>query len=214
MRIVTWNMAGNWRSGHEDLLREIDADLLLLTEVHTEAALDAYHQHRSQALMLPTTSWAAIFARSELVPLPDPHQASASALVAGTTVISSVLPWPQAGDLWPWGAPDHTERMTETIEAVTALLVPETLWGGDWNTPLVGNISGFTKTAQSALLAALSPTPLQVPTVDLPAKGDRQSSIDHIAVPESWKVLAAERVRTGGLSDHDAYWIEVVPPPS
>ena len=215
MRIATWNIAGKWRSGHQHLLHALDADVLLLTEVPAEAALDGYQQHRTRASMVGATkNWAAIFARSELAPRPDPHPASASAVIGGTTVIASVMPWPRAGDLWPWSSPDHTERMAETAAAVLEGVVPgETIWGGDWNTPLTGNLSGFTRASKTALLDALNGQPLRVPTRDLPAKSDLQRSIDHIAVPDSWETLRAERVRTGTLSDHDAYWIEVLPHP-
>ncbi|MEI2713882.1 MAG: endonuclease/exonuclease/phosphatase family protein [Nocardioides sp.] len=216
MRIVTWNVAGKWRTGHQDLLHALDADVLLLTEVPIEGALEGYHQHTSRASMAGSTKkWAAVFARSELTPLPDPHPASAAAVVGGATVISSIMPWPRAGTLWPWGSPDHTERMAETASAVLETVVPgETIWGGDWNTPLTGNLSGFARASQAALLDALNGQPFQVPTKDLLAKSDLQSSIDHIAVPDSWETLHAERVRTDTLSDHDAYWIEVLPHPS
>jgi len=57
---------------------------------------------------------------------------------------------------------------------------------------------------------------LQVPTADLPHQLDGLHSIDHIAVPGTWRVLSAERASATyqgrRLSDHHAYVVEVVPP--
>jgi hypothetical protein len=50
---------------------------------------------------------------------------------------------------------------------------------------------------------------LKVLTTDLLHRGDYCNAIDHIAVPLDWKVKSAERIGAGGLSDHDAYVIEV-----
>lgn len=213
MRIATWNMDGKWHPAHLELLGALDADVLLLTEVHRDAAIIGYEQQRTQASIKGTnSSWSAIVSRVGLTPLPDPHPASAAAVIDGVSVISSVMPWPRAVDLWPWGSTNHTERMAETAEGLSEKVGRgATIWGGDWNTPLTGNIAGFTRAAQVALLDVLRGTPLQVPTINLPAKNGLQTSIDHIAVPKAWSILAVARVQTGKLSDHDAYWVDVDP---
>lgn len=63
-----------------------------------------------------------------------------------------------------------------------------------------------------ALREVLDTLGLQVPTANLPHRLDGRGSIDHIAVPGSWRVLSADRVsatREGKrLSDHDAYVVE------
>lgn len=87
------------------------------------------------------------------------------------------------------------------------------IWGGDWNQPLAGNLSGFSRSAQSAILSAVGGMRLQVPTAEVPSSSAPQRSIDHIALPQSWVVHATGHIPVGrDLSDHYAYWVEVEPP--
>ena len=57
MRIGTWNLAGRWSEAHEDLLRSLDCDVLLLTEVSESLTLGDYFLHRTAATMAPDRKW-------------------------------------------------------------------------------------------------------------------------------------------------------------
>jgi hypothetical protein len=51
---------------------------------------------------------------------------------------------------------------------------------------------------------------LVVPTATLAHQlGANHHTIDHIAVPSGWIVTAACRIPANGLSDHDAYVVDV-----
>jgi hypothetical protein len=52
---------------------------------------------------------------------------------------------------------------------------------------------------------------LAVPTGDRPHRIEGVLSIDRIAVPATWAVASCRRVPADGLSDHDAYVVEVAP---
>ena len=78
-RIGTWNLAGKWSDAHQRLLVDLDCDVLLLTEVRRDVELASYHRHLTQDDMAARRAWAGIYSRQPLVPLPDPHPASALA---------------------------------------------------------------------------------------------------------------------------------------
>lgn len=164
--------------------------------------------------MGPTKHWAAVLATHSLEPVEDPHPASAAAYVDGRLVCSSVLPWPLAGEHWPWGPSEHQARVEETLDQLALALSDEvSVWGGDWNQPLTGNFLGFRRSAQLAIRAAVDGMRLQVPTAELPSSTAPQRSIDHIALPQSWLVRANGHIPVvRDLSDHYAYWVEVEPP--
>ncbi|WP_370287787.1 endonuclease/exonuclease/phosphatase family protein [Nocardioides sp.] len=216
MRIATWNLEQRWSDAHAEVLRGLDADLLLLTECRDDVVLAQWARHATAASMPSGAAWAAVLSRAPLTPLPDPHPASAAALVHGVTVCCSVLPWPRAGEHWPWGASGHQERMEETLAALAPTLAAEAgVWGGDWNQPLTGSLAGFTRAAREALETALATHGLQAPTAALPGTHPGQGSIDHVAVPIGWEVSGAGRVEVPrALSDHHACWIEVDPAPA
>ena len=146
-------------------------------------------------------------------PLPDPHPASAAALLEDMVVCASVLPWPLARDSWCWGPAERLTRMQETLAQLTdALEGRTTIWGGDWNQPLEGSLAGFSRAGRDAITASTEMLDLQVPTASLPARPLGQGSIDHLAVPRSWTVSGAGCVPVDEhLSDHHAYWVEAVP---
>ena len=101
--------------------------------------------------------------------------------------------------------------MRAAIDSLTANLPKvDLVWGGDWNQSLTGERDYVgTYEGRTFLKSALESLDLQVPTADLfHQKGCGQYTIDHIAVPSMWKVKA-HRVVAGGLSDHDAYVVEV-----
>ncbi|MET3962762.1 hypothetical protein ABIE44_002696 [Marmoricola sp. OAE513] len=216
MRIGTWNLEGKWSDDHARLLGELACDVWLLTENVPLARPDGYDLHLTVDRMGEKKYWAGIASRWPIDPLPDPDVASALGQISGVRFCSSVLPWKQAGQYSPWGGGSHGREMAEVLGRLRPVLAePPVVWGGDWNQPLSGNIQGFTRDAQRVLLGAVDAAGLVVPTQLLPGRPAGQQSIDHIAVPASWEVVDAGHVAvTPSLSDHDAYWIEVVAPGS
>lgn len=214
MRIGTWNLEGRWSAEHADVLWNADCDVWMLTEVPPRAALDGYDQHLSAELTPRSLHWSGLVSRLPLERLPDPHPASVAARVNGVVVCASVLPWPFA-EGHPWAGESQTEQAQTTIAAVQDILKGEVaVWGGEWNQPLSGNIVGFSRTVQTAILAAVDALELQVPTAGLTARHGRgQNSIDHVAVPASWVVTEFGKVDLPDrISDHDAYWVDAAPP--
>jgi hypothetical protein len=94
MRIGTWNLDGQWSMAHDVFMQKQACDVWLLTEVPGDISLQGYTQHLSQEIMLKGKHWAGVFSLLplRLVPLDDPHPASAAAIVGGTTFVSSILP--------------------------------------------------------------------------------------------------------------------------
>lgn len=211
-------MAGRMAPGWQDLLLDADCDVWLLTEVSESAELARYNAHRSEAPMAAPRHWAAVFSRMPLEPLADPHMASAAAVVGGVTYCSSILPWRSSGGepTWPGAEPPGNIHSGRTRHAVDLLLraLPRrnVVWGGDWNHALSGDEWAGTKGGRSHVLAAVDELRLQVATAALPHRLDGMLSIDHVAVPTSWTIRAAERLDAEGLSDHDCYVVDVEVP--
>jgi hypothetical protein len=181
-------MAGRWSDDHLALVRDLDCDVLLLTEVSQRTTLPGYELHPTKTEMARHRWWAAVAARTALSGLPDPHIASALANVNDWTFCSSVLPWRSCGHD-PWGPGNHGAMTVRALEEITSALPMSALvWGGDWNHALTGRHQPH---AIETLL-----------------------SIDHIAVPAGLEVADVRRVSAavGGrrLSDHDAYALRMV----
>lgn len=220
MKIATWNLQGRWTPAHRALIDALDSDVLLLTEVSEKVELPGYHLHRTTGLMATKRRWAAVASRDALVALPDPHPASALAVVDGWTFCSSILPWTGANDPELWGPPNHAARTGRTVDALQpALSRPahegRLVWGGDWNHALQGREHAGSKAGRAHVLEAVAALGLVVPTTYLPHQIESLLSIDHVAVPAGASVLAATHHSTtydgGRLSDHDAYVVEVGP---
>ncbi|MGN6782946.1 MAG: endonuclease/exonuclease/phosphatase family protein [Marmoricola sp.] len=211
MRIATWNLEGKWTLRHRHLAESLDADLLLLTEVPDRVAIAGMRVHLTQGEMQPGRRWAAVAARTPISPLPDPHGATALADVDGLRVASSVLPWRNCGNSFPWTGPDQGSR---TIAAVTDIEAANpVIWGGDWNHELAGRIYAGSVAGRARILAALDLLGLDVATARAPHRLPGATSIDHVAVPSFWSVTSAERVSSImegiALSDHDAYVVNM-----
>jgi hypothetical protein len=211
MRIGTWNLEGKWTPSHERVLVLLDCDVLLLTEIHASLNLEGYEQQVSVATVGDAMHWAGIWSRTPMLRHPDPHPASVSAEARGVTFVCSVLPWPLCGDREPWEGSTSTDRMRKAVEQVASGLGRRpSVWGGDWNQPLTGDMRGFSRASQAVIVDAVQELDMAVPTTSLPAQNSEQMSIDHIAVPRGWPVLGAGSVFVPrDLSDHDAYWVEV-----
>jgi len=70
-------------------------------------------------------------------------------------------------------------------------------------------ISRLTVLSETPIQAAIKTLGLKVPTATLGHQKPKQDSIDHIAVPNSVSVVKAVQVDADGLSDHDAYVVEI-----
>lgn len=213
LRVGTWNLAGRWSADHHDLMSEQSCDVWLLTEVSAEVALDGYAAHLTEAVMTGRRRWAAVFAREALSPLPDPHPASAAAVVKGLTYCSSILPWRSCGSEPPWEGSRHADKTAAAVAALVEVL-PATnrVWGGDWNHALKGRESAGSGEGRRHLLDAITALSLHVPTATQPHQINGLLSIDHIGVPADSNVTRSQhlkaQVNNRQLSDHDAYVVE------
>ena len=100
-----------------------------------------------------------------MVPMDDPHPASAAALIDGAFVCASVLPWPLVRTSWPWGPTEHQLRVELSLDDLVAAMPNDAIiWGGDWNQPLTGNLAGFSRAARASIVSVLDRLSLQVPT--------------------------------------------------
>jgi len=192
-------------------------DIWLLTEVSADTVADdniasALHVHHTHKHMTPQKYWSAILSTKTIDPFPDPHPASAAALIDGVAYCSSILPWATCGSEpdQPWRGSSLGEKTEAALKPIQHLLENKTtVWGGDWNQNLSGRWehvgSQMMKDAIKSVLAALR---LSVATRALPHRIQGSHTIDHIAVPADWTVSEAERISAIGLSDHDLYCIE------
>lgn len=217
MRIGTWNLAGRWDQRHLTLLDAASCDVWLLTEVNDRLDLPGYHEVRTQASMAAKRRWAGVFSRQELRPLPDPHPATAAAVIGELTVWCSILPWRSCGGAPTWVGDRHVDKTRAAVDALLDNRPPgELLWGGDWNHAMSGREHAGSKGGREAIIAATTTAGLRVPTADLAHRLPGLLSIDHIAIPGAWDVDLATRVVAEAdgvrLSDHDLYLVDVAVP--
>jgi hypothetical protein len=142
MRIGTWNLDGRWSLAHQVFMQNQMCDVWLLTEVPERISIQGYTQHLSQDSMLKGKRWAGVFSLLSLglVPLEDPHPASAAAVIGNTTFVSSILPWRTCGSSWPWVGTNTTEKTRSTLDDLLKHLPRQNLvWGGDWNHSFEGS---------------------------------------------------------------------------
>lgn len=103
-------------------MRDLDCDVLLLAEVSERLVLPGHEMRLSNALMSAHRRWAGVLSRSDLEPLPDPHPASAMAVVNGWTFCSSILPWRSCGGRDPWVGSRHADKTAATVDALLTAL--------------------------------------------------------------------------------------------
>jgi hypothetical protein len=210
MRIGTWNLAGRWGERHSKFLLDADCDVWLLTEVHERTALEGFEQHLSVGRMAADRRWAGVCSRFPLMPLPDPHAASAAARVDGMTYCSSILPWRTCGGPPTWPGERHAGKTAAAVNRLLSSLPNETLvWGGDWNHALSGPEFAGSKAGREHITTAVERLGLKVPTAMLPHRLEGLLSIDHLAMAADRTVVVAERRPAEGLSDHDGYVVEL-----
>ena len=99
------------------------------------------------------------------------------------------------------------------VEPLAALPHTSLIWGGDWNHALEGPEHAGSKGGRRHVLAAVEALGLVVPTATLTHRIPGLRTIDHVAVPRTASVQAAERVvaehQEERLSDHDAYIVTI-----
>jgi hypothetical protein len=219
MRIGTWNLDAKWTQAHQALLAREHCDVWLLTEVSPSACdptapLAGYHRQLSKGIMLRRQHYAAIFSLLPLGQALNAHDASAAAFIDGIAYCSTILPWArcgsQPGSLW---VGESLEAMARPAIDQLMKVLPKanTVWGGDWNQALAGGSQRVCSDGLRNLVElSVSSLDLLVPTAGLPhQKGGGRYTIDHIAVPHQWNFRSAARIGAKGLSDHDAYIIEI-----
>lgn len=206
LRIGTWNLDGRSGPRQRDFLASLGCDVLLLTEVPEDLDLGPWTMYLSEAEIREGVRYAAVLART-LVLRSSPHPASAVAEHRGWRFCSSVLPWRGSGGAAPWSGANQAERTQAACRAIAGGEVD--VWGGDWNHGVHGRDWAGSRGGRAAIEDAVARLGLQVVTGGLPAAGDRQRSIDHIAIPRKALVDSVQRVVAqdgrGRLSDHDAY---------
>ncbi len=103
---------------------------------------------------------------------------------------------------------EKTEAANESITASAPAV-----WGGDWNHAMAGREWSGSQQGRTSILETVGRLGLQLPTAGSPHQIEGLLSIDHIAVPAEWSVLAIEHhpalSRGTTISDHDAYVVEV-----
>ena len=213
-RIASWNLAGRWTDAHREFLLGLQCDVLLLTEVSERMELADHHLHRSVQLMAARRRWAAVLSNVQLTRLPDPHSASAMAVVDGITYCSSILPWRSCGDRSPWVGARHVDKTEHAVKELVSNLPPRDLvWGGDWNHAMDGPEYAGSNGGRQHIRHALDHLDLTVPTAPLPHRIDGLLTIDHVAVGRSANVVGATRfvaeAQGKRLSDHEAYVVEI-----
>lgn len=173
--------------------------------------------HFTAARMGERKHWAGVFSRSQLDPLPDPHPASAAAVVRGLVWCSSILPWRSCGTI-PWGEGSTSEKTSRALDQLMAALpVGALVWGGDWSHALEGREHVGSLAGRAAIKKVLAERQLKLATQGLPHRIPGLLTIDHIAVPEAAENADVTRVVAEGrrghrLSDHDIYATEVALP--
>ena len=211
VRIGVWNLQGRWEERHLAHLDEMRCDIVLLTEVSERVEIPGMHLHPTTGLMAAKRRWAAVATRSSAIGLNDPHGATAMVEVDGLRVCSSILPWRSCGTRHPWVG---STTAAKTAAAVTSIETARpTVWGGDWNHAMAGREWSGSQGGRRSIRAAVDHLGLHVATSACPHQIDDLLSIDHIAIPETWRVLGVEHrpafAAGSRLSDHDAYVVEV-----
>ena len=218
MRIGTWNVANRQLSKkHKTLLTDQGCDIWLLTEINPDwiggdDKILGFHCHRSKGFMEPKQYWAAVLSDKPFdQKLNDPHPASAAVVLNKITYCSSVLPWRTVKEsAFPPNDSKHCKKTELAIEILLKKLPTSNLvWGGDWNHSLIGSEGAGSFDGREYLLDAIKIFRLQVPTTDLLHQNARSKTIDHIAVPKNWIATGAKQIDAKGLSDHDAYVVDV-----
>lgn len=213
LRVGTWNLAGRWSTDHAAFLKAADCDVWLLTEVSESIQVRGSALHLSEESMSDGRRWAGILSTRPTAAEPDPHPASALALVNGVAFCSSILPWRSCGANHPWVGKGHGQKTAGAISDLLPALDKhdQLVWGGDWNHSMTGREYAGSIAGRASIQAAVDQLRLRVLTRELPHRLEGALSIDHLSVGPDFAVRTVEHLDTGraNLSDHDAYVAEL-----
>jgi len=192
--------------------------VLLLTEVPPGLRLPGYRMTTFQHLTMALGQHYAAVAVAEGLDfgeLEPPSVTSAGARVGESIFISTVLPWPNAKGAAYVGATqaEQTERCLDELEPWLAGQPSGLVWGGDWNHPLNGSLSGFTRRGHDRIATAVARLGLTAHTAESWAQETqrgRHRSIDHIASRHEQQ--PARSVEGRPFSTHDAYVVDLPRP--
>lgn len=217
-RVGTWNLAGRWSPAHRALLDDSRCDVWFLTEV-PRRLVDAAGASMVVSDEMPGTGgrrWAAVASGLALRPVEGVHPAAACAHLDGMLLCSCVLPWRSARATWPDDAENTAGRTVAALGALEPALAAHpgpVVWGGDWNHAMTGPESAGSIAGRAAIHDVVARLGLRVTTAGLPHRlGGRQRAIDHLAVPAALGPRRAHRIPARGLSDHDAYVVDLQRP--
>lgn len=226
MRIGVWNLkqgpnpAGVRGQEMLALMRDCDADIWLLTEVHTAWSLPGY----SSAMSAPRSfgpllkRWSGILARETYhllqVPLSGSHPADEGLCLARLQspvdchpemlVACSVQPWSNTLLGWP-SLHGHCEldsyqrRFRFVADAHTQRIQTArqsedvVLWGGDFNQSLSGRPMG-SNAGRAVLATCLADLDVSALTADASHLVSGACSIDHVAATSGWPASSAVTV--------------------
>ncbi len=157
--------------------------------------------------------WAAVCSVEPLTAYPDPHPASAAAMVRGTMFCSTILPWCGARSEAPWSGHNHAAKTATALDMLLARLPKSNLvLGGDWNHAFGGTEFAGSKLGREHLRKAIKTLELTVATEQLGHRIPGCFTIDHIALPAAWRFTNERQITANGLSDHDAYVVDAIVP--
>lgn len=238
LRIATWNLERPKKNGNVknqsrlEMLREIDADLWVLTETHSAITLDGYHCLATPAqpgYHAEGESFAAIWSRWPIrrsIPTFDPHFAACAEInspLGPLLVFGTIITY--ANDRGINGKSRRWEEHRKSIAAHAADWLrlraefPDHLIcvAGDFNQSRDG--SGWYEDAQSVanLSLALDQASLCCVTeLDMRAHGLSRATIDHICLSHplatavqavgAWEGKTKDGER---MSDHNGIFVEI-----
>ena len=236
VRIATWNLeradSARIRQAQETVLRELTADILVLTEPGP-----SYRPGPRVVTSPPERSrpkkgdaWVAIVGDSvEPVGVEIPYErlaVAARARIDGRSVVvyGSVLPWAFAAN----NAPELVRARESAFDTFLRVLREQVadiaelrrrwpadlvVWAGDFNQTLSGPSHGGSAVKREALRRALDELGLVAFNADAPNARPGMHTIDLICGPRETVIVRQARVdpvRDGlRLSDHAAYWVEM-----
>lgn len=209
-------------------MQDIASDLWLLTEVHLDVALDGQVIHHSTPRAIkPKQRWSGVSSLWPVTPLESTHEGLALARVVSPQgpilVACSVMPWRGATTSWP-GDPTakHGVRFADALDAHRRAIQraregsEALIWGGDFKRALQGGETAGSLAGRALRLQAFGGVELQPATGHLDHRIASIKTIDHIAVPASWRSHITMRlplsIEGRPLSDHARYVVDASPP--
>lgn len=237
MRIGTWNVeyaeGADKNARRLARLRQVDADIWVLTETNDELDLSASHQSISTVQRPPGDKggrWTTIWSRfpvSEVIAVEDNVRTVAAVLASplgNIVVYGTVLPWGTdsgpSGSSKGWAEMDRVLplQLLEWAQLRERYAGLPLVLAGDFNLSLGGKHYYGTQRARKVMREGLGTLGLFCATEwdRIPSGLLRHSPIDHVVVPAEWQgrtnVVAAWEGREPdavALSDHSGAVVEV-----